>query len=301
MLRIAPFLIALMGAQVLAGECRALIISGDPGTEPNAAKRFEDWTTRWATMLKDAYGFKPENIRTLQRPATHANALAAFSALARESKEDDQAVLILIGHGYDSQGISKFCLVGKDLSDVDAARALVAVRSKQFIAIVTTPASLTWAKALGGPGRIVITATAKPGMRSQTYFCEFLLRALKPGNVTLLDAFNRASLNTVRWYQNQFVKGDVTTVNGTEFQEIWKAMHPGRTMEPGKPEPQEPVNDPENKEAWLTRRLITEVAGLDDNGDGVPSSVLDDEAKLAPLPGKSGDGERSRKIILGKP
>jgi len=306
-----------------AAECRALIVAGDPGTERRSAARFADWTSRWVTLLKDTYGFKPANIRVLrnlgtlekvapagQRAdlgtpfgdfATHKSVLDAFAGLVRESKPEDQTVLVLIGHGYDSQGIGKFCLAGKDLSDVEAGQALSGLRAREFICFQTATASQTWAKALGRSGRAIVVATGMPGMRSQTYFCEFLLRALRPGNVSLLDAFNRASLNTVRWYQNQFVRGDVTTVHGKEFQEIWKAMYPDRQMEPGSAAPQEPVNDPERKEEWLGRRVIPEVAGLDDNGDGVPSTILDEEGKATPLPSKSGDGALARKIVLGKP
>jgi hypothetical protein len=316
-------LVAMLGCCSLprlaaAGECRALIICGDPGPGPDAAARFENWTTRWVKLLGGVYGFKAENIRVMRsagRPpakappapaaaadaATYANVLAAFATLVRQSKPDDQVLLVVIGQGYDSQGVGKVCLAEKHLGDVDAGRALEGLRAKQFIAIVTTPASMTWAKSLGRPGRIVITATAQSGMRSQTYFCEFLLRALQPGNVNLLDAFNRASLNTIRWYQNQFVTPDATTVHGKEFQEVWKAMYPGRRMEAGRDEPQEPVNDPDKQEEWLTRRMIAEVAGLDDSGDGVLSTVLQDETKLAPLSGKSADGERASKVILGKP
>jgi len=313
----------LLPAAAVAAECRALIISGDPGPEPNAAKRFENWTSRWTILLRDVYGFKPANIRMLRSPARAAkpdaippadfatleNVLAALSALARESKEGDQTVLILIGHGYDSQSIGKFCLVGKDLSDLEAGRALEGLKAKQFLCINTAPASMTWANALARPGRVIITATGKPGMRSQTYFCEFLLRALQPsdvaqgrlGNVTLLDAFNKASLNTLGWYQNQFVGPDGVTVHGKEFQEIWKAMYPDGKMVAGDAQPRDPVHDPEQQDAWMTRRLIAEVAGLEDNGDGTPSTILEEETKPTPLPSKSGDGELARRIILGKP
>ena len=303
-----------------AGLCRALIVAGDPGSQRNAAARFDDWTRRWAALLEKVYGFKSENVRVLRsgvrgatsRPAkpdkippadlaTRKNVLAALAGLVRESKSDDQVVLVLIGHGYDSQGLSKLCLPGRDLSDVEAGRALAALRAKQLICINTAPASLPWAKALAGEGRAIITATGKPGMRSQTYFCEFLLRALKGGKVTLLDAFQRASRNTIRWYQNQFVDGEATEVHGKEFQEIWKAMHPDRKMVPGDAKPREPDNDPENQEAWLGRRVIPELAGLEDNGDGTPTTILGDKAEIVALPTASGDGQRSRTILLGKP
>jgi len=301
------------------GECRALIILGDPGPEPNSAARFADWTVRWAGMLKDIYGFSPANIRVLRSPAragqprpdlanvppaelaSHQNVLAAFADLVRNSNDGDQVVLVLIGHGYDTQGISKLCLPGKDLSDVEAARALDLLRAKQFICINTAPASAPWAKALARSGRGIIVASATPGLRSQTYFSEFLLRALKPGGISLLDGFNRASLQTIRWYQNQFLKDGAMLVHGREFQGIWKAMYPDKEMIAGSDEPKEPNNNMEDMTGWLGRRVLPEVAGLEDNADGVPSTVYEDNKQPTPLPAKAGDGLFSRTIILGKP
>jgi len=300
------------------GDCRALIVSGDPGGEPNAAARFHDWTSRWNKLLRDEYGVKASNVRVLWSPAvvgkpemanvpvedqaTLANVAAALSRLVQETREGDQAVLILVGHGYESEGIGKFCLPGKDLSDTEAGRLLQGLHGKQFICINAAPSSSPWAKSLSGPNRIIITATVLPGMGSQTYFSEFLLRALSPGGVTLLDAFNRASLNAIRWYQNQFVRKDSTLVHGREFQEIWKAMYPDRRMEPGGADPKEASNDPKDMAAWLGRRLIAEVAGLEDNGDGTPTAIYEEGKPITLLPAQpGGDGEKSRSIILGKP
>jgi hypothetical protein len=291
-----------------AGECRALIVSGDPGHEPNAAKRFTDWTDRWAALLKDKYGFKAENIRVLRGSmregpdaATHENVLAAMAGLVRDSKDGDQDLVVLLGHGYDAQNIGRFCLPGKDLSDVEAARALEKVRAKQFILINTAPASASWAKAFSMKDRVIIVASATEGLRSQTYFNEFLLRALLPGNVNLLEAFNRAALQTIRWYQNQFVEHEGTTVHGKEFQEIYKALYPDKPMSAGSAEPQAANNDMRDMAGWLGRRVLAEAAGLEDNGDGVPSSVYEDGKDPKPLPSKAGDGLLARTIILGKP
>ena len=303
-------LLCLAGAGIpaRAGDCRALIVSGDPGHEPNAAKRLADWTDRWAALLKDKYGFKAEGLRVLRGStregadaATHENLLAALAGLVRDSKDGDQVLVVLLGHGYDSQNIGKFCLPGKDLSDVETARALEKLRAKQFILVNTAPASDTWAKALSRNGRVIIVASATEGLRSQTYFNEFLLRALLPGNVNLLDAFNHAALQTIHWYQNQFVANDGTTVHGKEFQEIYKAMYPDRPMLEGSAEPQAPNNDMRDMHAWLGRRVLAEAGGLEDNGDGIPSTVYEDGKEPKPLPSKGGDGLLARTIILGKP
>lgn len=290
------------------GDCRALIVAGDPGHEPNAAARFTGWTDRWAALLKEKYGYKPEHVRVLRGgqaeakdAATHAHVMAALADLVRDSQDGDQALLLLIGHGYDAQNVSKLCLPGQDLSDVETARALERLRARQFLCINTAPASGNWAKALGKRARVIIVASAAPGLRSQTYFNEFLLRALAPGTVTVLEAFNRAALQTIHWYQNQFVEQGGMKVHGKEFQEVFKAMYPDKPMLAGDAAPRAANNDMRDMQGWLGRRVLAEAAGLEDNGDGDPSTVYEDGKDPQPLPSKAGDGALAKTIVLGKP
>jgi hypothetical protein len=78
-------------------------------------------------------------------------------------------------------------------------------------------------------------------------------------------------------------------------------MYPDKEMIAGSDEPKEPNNNMEDMTGWLGRRVLPEVAGLEDNADGVPSTVYEDNKQPTPLPGKTGDGLFSRTIILGKP
>jgi hypothetical protein len=330
-------LIGIRSAGLCAADCRALIISGDPGQSAIFAERFHNWTARWKSVLTEKYGFKSENVRVLRSPAkpgesefpekaegdegnigaahtlapevanvapkdtaTLENVMSAFETLVRESRADDQAVIILIGHGYDSQGLSKLCLPGKDLTDAAAARALENLKAK-LVCINTAPSSAPWSKSLARKGRIIVTAVATAEQRSQTCFCEFLLRALQPGNVNMLDAFNSATLATTRFYQNQYLEKKTTTVHGAEFQEVYKALYSNRLMVNGSKEPQAANNNMEDMQGWLGRRVLMEVAGLEDNGDGTPSTIYEDGKNPAPLPTKAGEGECARTVILGKP
>ena len=322
----AVFAALVLSASAPAATCRALIVSGDPGPSSVDAVRFSDWSNRWAAVLTKTCGFKPDDVRLLRSPAKPSNpkfdpfpvstvlppilpsdlanlpnVLNALEKLVKESGPEDQAVLILIGHGYSSQGVGKLCLPGKDLSDIDAAKALSGLKAK-LICIDTTPSSSTWAKALSRKGRITIVAAATAEMGSQTYFCEFLLQALSAKQMNLLDAFNAASMETISFYQNQFIEGEMTTVNGKRFQEIWKSLYPGRAITPGKDEPQAANNDMlGGAEEWRGRRVLMEVAGLDDNGDGEVSTLYEDAKTPTPLPSKAGEGNFARTITLGKP
>ncbi|MBI3831727.1 MAG: caspase family protein [Planctomycetes bacterium] len=321
-----------------AGEARALIVCGDPGHEGDSSGRFADWTTRWRKLLAETYGFKAENVRVLRSPArnaegkatetvpeaetaTHDNVIAAMDKLAKETQESDQAVLVIIGHGYGSQGIGKICLHGKDIGDVDAGKAFKGLKGR-LICINTAPASGPWCKSLASPKNIVITATVSDSMASMTYYSEFLLKALAPGNVSLLDAFNKSSLEMIHWYQNQFMDAAtkknakqselVMTVNGKDNLELWKKLYPSKQVEAGTAEPVETSNNFEDKKSWQARRVLSELPGLEDNGDGEPASVFSDQEleeagrATAPLPAKDhdgvkGDGHLAKTVVLGKP
>lgn len=331
----------LLCNDVEAGESRAVIVAGDPGIEENSAERFDDWRKRWVSVLKNDYGFKAANIKVLRSPArdvvttvaseegdqkkiktypadmktvpaselaSFVNVRSAFRNLVQNTGKSDQAVIVMIGHGYGTPGGSKFCLPGKDLSDVDAARTLSKLRGKQIVILNLSPSSVTWAKLMKGRSRVVITAALSADMGSQSYFCEFFLRAIKGGDVTVMDAFNKAEQTCIKWYQNQFFqkKGKGVTANGmkvhgSEFQEIWKKFYPNLEITVGDAEPREAVNDEKQDKAFIKRRVIAEIAALEDNGDGIPSCIYEDGKTITLLPSDSGDGNFAKTIVFGKP
>ncbi len=308
-------LLMLAAALSHAGESRALIVCGDGGADPNACKRFENWTERWRKLLVDTSHFKAGNVRVLRSTrgdgksaaipaadaATLENVLTSLRSLAASSSDADQVVIIFVGHGYDSQSVSKFCLPGKDISDVDAARALDKLKARQTLVVNTAPCSSPWAQSLARKGRVIITATTSNEQRSDTCFGEFLLRAFQPGNVSALDAFNTAATNTVKFYQNTFIEKKVFKVNGREYQEIFAQLYPDKELTAGAAEPVSPRNDANDISGWHGRRILVETAGLEDNGDGQPSGIFEDGKTFTPLPSKAGDGEIAKTFFLGKP
>ena len=302
----------LAGVSPAHAALRALIVSGDPGSEKDFAIRFDDWRTRWQKLLTANYEFPAANVRVLNVPATAAkpadlatreNVLAQCAQLVKDSTDKDQVVLVLIGHAYHAQGeIGKFALAQAHLTDADLGLALRDLKARQFVCFYMAPAGESFARALAGANRVTIIANTK---QSTPAFGEFLLRALAKPNVNLLDAFNQSSLQTTLWYQNQFSasggKVGSMTVHGKEFQEIFHRLYPSRNMEPGKDDPQPPVNDPGAYDAWMGRRVIAEIAGLDDNGDGEVSTTFDDGKMPKPVPNKeSKDGALAKTFFLGK-
>ena len=302
---LAVVVLALLAPAARAA-CRVLIVSGDPGADPAWAHQFDDWRTRWQKMLTTTYGVPAANVTVLRQAdpaapdaATRDHVLAALKELTHTATADDQVVLVFIAHAYHARGdTAKLCLPGPHLSDADIATALHNMPAGRLITIILAPDTELFAKSLRGPNRITILADTKP---SAPYFCEFLLRALEPGHGTVLEAFNNASLQTTRWYQNQFVGDDgVVTVHGKDFQELFHRFYPDRAMTPGQDQPQAADNNPEHIDQWNGRRIVPEVAGLDDNGDGEASTLFMAGAEPAPLPNKdSKDGALAQTTTLG--
>jgi hypothetical protein len=305
----------LAHAPAARAACRALVISGDPGSEKDFATRFDDWRTRWQTLLTKTCNFPEANVRALSvapagteaaksaNEASRDNVLAQCAKLVQDSTDQDQVVLVIIGHGYRAQGETcKVALSGAHLADTDLGQALRGLKAKQFICFYMAPAGEGFARALAGPNRVTIVANAR---QSAPAFPEFMLRALTKPGVSLLDAFNQASLQTTLFYQNQFSSGQgqekSMTVHGKEFQEIFHRLYPSQKMEAGKDEPQPPVNDPNAYDQWLGRRVIAEEAGIDDDGDGELSTLFGSGKEPKPLPNKeSKDGALAKTLVLGK-
>lgn len=305
--------LALLLARVPAAsaEYRALVISGDPGSDKDWATRFDDWRSRWQTLLTKTDAFPEPNVRVLSvaagtKPADLAsreNVLAGCAKLVKDSTDKDQVVLVIIGHGYRAQGETcKVALAESHLADADLGLALRELKAKQFVCFFMAPEGEGFARAVAGGNRVIVVANTK---QSAPAYCEFLLRALGKANVSVLDAFNQASLQATLWYQNQFKSGQgqesSMTVHGKEFQEIYHRLYPSLKMEAGKDEPQVPVNDPNAYDSWMGRRVIAEVAGLDDDSDGEVSTLFGSSKEPKPLPNKeSKDGAFAKTFVLGK-
>ncbi len=321
--------LALCLGSATAAECRAVIIAGDPGEGAAWAGNFSRWTAGWQHVLEQEK-VPAANVRVLAGAASstgatnsHDNGSAsreqvvhALEDLAKACAPDDQAVVVLIGHGYQSEGVGKLCLVGPDLADAEVAKALLPLRAKHAAVLVMAPEGAAWAKALAKPGRVVLCANVK---QSAPYFCEFLLRALKP-ETPLLDAFNGAAFATVAWYQNQFLNGEEkdpntdkdrgTIVHGRENQEIYRLVYAGAPFAEGEAEPRAAINDLNDHKGFTGRRVLAEVAGLEDDGDGVPATIFDAGKGATKAVGSGGsgdpagsgnDGALARTLVLGRP
>jgi hypothetical protein len=322
--------VCLLAARLTAADtaehCRALVISGDPGRpvvkpEHNPgdwSANFDRWRAGWQRLLVDGRHVPVAQVRALRSPdpadpsaavpaeeaATHANVITALGALAKECTAQDQAVVVLIGHGYHSGASARFCLSDTDLSDQELKDALAPLACRELILLVLAPDCRDIDRTLAAPGRVIVLANVRA---SAPYFSEFLLRALETPETTLLAAFNQASLDAIHWYQNQdWDEGQhAWRVHGRANQEIWRHVYPRGAMTPGDDQAHLVVtaNDPTRVQEILDRRVIAEVAGIDDSGAGAPATVYDAGPIAAPIEAPTPDapGARAATIRLGIP
>ena len=128
----------LLAAQVRAATYY-LTIAG-LGHEPEYEQRFVGLANELDKLFKNSAGdFRVYTLTGVQ--ATRQGLTQTFEEIGRESKADDDFVLILIGHGSFDGFEYKFNLQGPDISAGELASLCNAVHSKRQLIVNTTSAS----------------------------------------------------------------------------------------------------------------------------------------------------------------
>ncbi len=321
-----------------AGRCRALIVTGLPGT-PVHARRYADWAQRFGAVLI-AGGARAEDVTVLSGddarageawvtgPASAETVLSAVGALARQAQPADQVVLVLLGHGWADDRQAGLVLAGPDLSADRLAEALAPCRAGLQVVLSFHGAGGDFLPALSAAGRVVI-APAGPGGTVEPVYPEFFLRALETARadghgqaadstVTLLEAYNEAAFRTAQWVTRirQSPNGR-WRLDGAEAIEVFRTLYGGGG--PGS-RPLDPASDASGPDAevelrpadgqvspeWMGRRVLAELPVLEDGGQReVFVSALRPPGEplgYAPLTGqRPGDpGWLAGRIVLGQ-
>ncbi len=240
-----------------------LVVTGLSG-EPAYATRFHHAATVLLDAFEGRYRIPRERIRWLaEKPdlapgritgrSTRENVLVAIDALSTEVKEGDVVFLLLIGHGSMTGDEARFNLPGPDITPADLAARLSRLSRQTVVVVNTASASGAFLHPLSSPGRIIITAT-KTGMeRNETSFVYPFVQALADP-ATGADVDKDGAVSLLEAFR--FAKAEVA-----------------RSFESEK-------------------RLLTEHAVLDDDGDGKGSED-------PPLDAVGGDGSVARRVTLG--
>ncbi len=195
-----------------------LIVSGIGG-EPVYSERFRQWSARMVETANSRLEIPREQILYLaDEPAataqpvdghsTKAEVARALSRLAQASRAGDLAFVLLIGHGSVRGDEALFNVPGPDISGGELDAMLRPLAGRRLAIINAAPSSAPFIRALSGPDRVVITATASATERYHTLFTEHFIAAFesagadtdKNGRVSMLEAFDYARREVQRSY-----------------------------------------------------------------------------------------------------
>jgi hypothetical protein len=303
----------------------ALIVAGDGG-DANFSENYRDWCARLHKLLTGNCGIPAANVRLLMEKqdlipqivsatSEKENVLKAYNELNAKVKSGDQFIVFFVGHGMAQDTTGRFCIPGPDLTSDETADLLNKIKTKDVIFVNTIACSAVFLEKCSAPGRIVITSTNNPGEGNETYFMEFLLRAYENGDTAklaaqpLLNAFNTAATECPKWYLRQYYDAGTHSwrTEGKQSRELWKKYY-GKLTDKKMADPLDPNADDQEPqlgewgEQWANRRMPTEHAQLDDNGDKLGTGVFVNN-QFTPLTGteEGADGFLARKVVLGKP
>ncbi|HEV3115925.1 MAG TPA: hypothetical protein VGY58_02650 [Gemmataceae bacterium] len=190
------------------GTSRALIIASIPGDdehEEQFARIIKDWQTSLTQSMDFAAAdvhvlFGKQSREGLGKPATRENFEKEIAELSQTLKPADRLWVFFVGHAnYDAEH-AYFHLAGRDFSADELAKHFAALRCREQVFWLTTPASGWFMKAFSTKGRIVIAATLADDEYNETEFPEAFAAVLKrpraeldtnhDGKVSILELYD---------------------------------------------------------------------------------------------------------------
>jgi hypothetical protein len=205
----AALALALVPALARAQTTRALIISGVSG-EPRLAQQFERDVASMRQALSTRFGATAVALTETSTPRSDkAGITQALQTLARDSKQGEQVLIVLVGHASAQGGDVRFNIPGPDITADEIARALEPLQGRDLAIVVATSSSGAFISPLNGAGRTIVTATKSGGQNEEVVFAGHFAKALsedvadinKDGGVSLTEAFEYSKREVARFYQ----------------------------------------------------------------------------------------------------
>lgn len=208
-------LLTLVALPLCAQERYAVIVTGASGGALYAAQ-YQEWSDTLTRILTATLKFDPSHVISLsdsenpEQAATAANVRRHLAALRRTLVRDDLLLVMLIGHGTFDGVDAKFNLVGPDMESAEWA-ALLRGMPARLVIVNSAPASFPFLERLGGPRRVVISATDTVAQQFDTVFPEHFIAGLadpgadidKNGRISVWEAFAFAASEVRRYYQQR--------------------------------------------------------------------------------------------------
>jgi len=235
-----------------------IVVSG-VGGDPRFTERFTRWGAAVVEATRQRLGVpegnvvflaeRPERDSKISGPATKDRLAGVLREIAQRAEPGADVVVILFGHGSDRDGEPRFNLVGPDMTAAELAGWLAPVRARRVVVINTASASGGFVPALAGPGRVVVTATKSGFERNATLFGEYFVRALGAGAGGAAGAAAAAGVAATTESADTDKDGRLSVLEAFDYarREVARAYE-------------------------QEKRLLTEHAVLDDDGDGKGST-----------------------------
>ena len=200
----------------LAQDQYTLLVTGASGGETFRENQ-DRWRTALVTALRNLPAFDDEHLVVLAETpgpgvgrASREGVRQAVEQLTGRMGEDAVLYVVLIGHGSFDGIDAKFNLVGPDFEAAEWD-ALLSRLPGRLVLVNTTSASFPFLERLAARGRTIVTATESAVQRYDTVFPRFFVEAFvepsadrdKDGRVSILEAFEFASVGVGRWYQQR--------------------------------------------------------------------------------------------------
>ena len=208
--------ILLSPAMARAEDYFTLIVSGASG-DPRYVETYERWRQGLVAALRARTEFREDHLIVLAETpgpgigrASREGVRQAFAELRQRMTDDTVLLVVLFGHGTFDGFDAKFNLVGPDLEAAEWAALLDTVPGRAAV-VNTAAASFPFLTRLAAVDRVVVTATETAAQQYDTVFPEFFVQAFvdvaadidRNGRVSIWEAFEFASGNVRRWYQQQ--------------------------------------------------------------------------------------------------
>lgn len=254
------------GAQTAAAADRWVVILVGIGGDADYDKKYAEVADRWQKSFQDDWKVRVDHIVRPPIPLTSTTIEQLLGDVAKKAQPDDSIWLLTLGHGDHDGRHARFHVSGRDPIESDWPRWLAEVKCREQVLLFTHSSSGHLVKPLSKPGRVVIAATEADAEVNETEFPYALAKVLEsPAKDLDADTDGKISLAEL------FAKVVAAT----------------------------------NERFTTDKRLPTEHAQLDDDGDGrgseelTPANANSDDAAAKNAQAK--DGALSRTIFLPWP
>jgi hypothetical protein len=244
-----------------AGSRWVVILVGIPG-DAGYEQKYKETADNWERSFSQDWKIPAGQIIRPKTPLTAASIEPTLADLAKKLQPEDSLWLLTLGHGDHDGNQARFHVSGRDPTGEDWPRWLADFHCREQVLWLTHSSSGWLVKPLSKPGRVVIAATEAAEEINETEFPQALAKVLQsPPKDVDVNSDGQVSL------------AELFTISVKET----------------------------NARFAADKRIATEHAQLDDDGDGRGSETISANDPAEDVPKTKQDGAVARTIIVPWP